>query len=68
MSGIKVPCHNCEQRHIGCHSECEAYANYCKENAEKQALIYSKKAEEAEVCKYIASRMNKMRKAKERTK
>lgn len=31
--GVSVitPCKNCEDRHMGCHSECERYAKYKQE-------------------------------------
>lgn len=29
-----APCKGCEQRHPGCHSECERYAEYSNERAE----------------------------------
>lgn len=45
MSKIQVPCYRCEQRHTGCHSECEAYAKYCRENAKRRYLIKSQKEE-----------------------
>ena len=28
-----VPCRNCEDRKVGCHSECERYQKYVVENA-----------------------------------
>lgn len=67
MSKIEVPCHYCEHRHLGCHSECEAYINYCREIEEQNALIRAKKAEEKEINEYIASNINKKRKINEKT-
>lgn len=34
MSRPKAPCLNCENRHPGCHSECEDYIAYQKANRE----------------------------------
>ena len=38
---MKVPCHNCEDRHVGCHAECERYKEYaaeCHKRREKRHL------------------------------
>lgn len=67
MSRIKVPCKGCGQRHMGCHSECESYATYRRENAKRGALIKSQKARTAEVQTYIVSCINKNRRTKEKT-
>ena len=61
MSGIKVPCHNCETRHLGCHSECEAYATYRKEYAKLRDAIKLEKAKQAEVTEYIVTAINKQK-------
>jgi hypothetical protein len=62
MNKIEAPCHYCENRHLGCHSECEAYVNYCRENENQNALIRTKKAKEKEIAGYIASNIAKKRK------
>lgn len=41
---ISAPCKDCAERQIGCHSSCEKYQNFCRENearreAERQAKI-----------------------------
>ncbi len=36
MGKTKVPCMNCEGRHIGCHSECEKYKVFSSENEKKK--------------------------------
>ena len=34
MSMMKVPCKNCNERNIECHSHCEKYKEYQKQNEE----------------------------------
>lgn len=35
---MKPPCKNCERRFVGCHSKCEAFNEYSRENeVEKEA-------------------------------
>lgn len=37
---VKVPCRDCKERHVGCHSSCEQYKEYqtkYKEECEKMA-------------------------------
>lgn len=36
---VKVPCHKCEDRIVGCHSVCERYISYKKELAKQNELI-----------------------------
>ena len=31
---LPAPCKDCTERHPGCHSECEKYAEYSRERAE----------------------------------
>ena len=33
-NGLNSGCYNCEKRHVGCHSICEAYADFVKRNEE----------------------------------
>lgn len=41
---MKVPCKNCNDRHIGCHSKCEAYKEYTVQvKAVNEAEYNSKK-------------------------
>ncbi len=64
----ECPCRYCvpPKRTAYCHTDCPEYKEWCIKHDEKNALINSKKNEEAEVCKYIAYRMSKQRKLKER--
>lgn len=31
MNKPKIPCYKCQDRHGGCHAECERYAEYAKQ-------------------------------------
>lgn len=37
------PCHNCELRHVGCHSDCEVYKGWRAERDELNEKIYQEK-------------------------
>ena len=41
------PCHFCELRHLGCHSDCDAYKEYCTELARINNIINEAKENEA---------------------
>lgn len=36
---IKAPCHECKDRRIGCHGECEKYISFSRENKELRERI-----------------------------
>ena len=42
----EVPCLNCPDRFIGCHSTCEKYKEWSKEDKKNQGEALSKKNEE----------------------
>lgn len=31
LRGTTAPCKDCPDRYLGCHSECERYADFCRE-------------------------------------
>lgn len=33
---MTAPCHNCEDRHAGCHADCVRYAEFSKLNARER--------------------------------
>ena len=43
---IKSPCKNCEDRHLGCHSECGKYIMFKMKYNYEAAVIKKKKHEE----------------------
>lgn len=63
---MKAPCKDCEKRHPNCHSECEAYQAYDRENKARQqrrliendalAVIRSRREKD-----YFKSLKNKMK-------
>ena len=36
---MKVPCKNCTDRHYKCHSECEKYLKFLKENEKRKEVM-----------------------------
>ena len=45
---MKVPCLDCPDRHLGCHSSCERYIHYQRRHQEVKEQIYNAKAVENE--------------------
>lgn len=60
----KIPCHHCEERYLGCHSECANYIAYRTERDELLEIKYQqeKKITDAQGYKYYET--NKMIKRK----
>lgn len=42
-SGVQSPCLNCKDRFVGCHSTCEKYIAFTKENNKKKEEIRAEK-------------------------
>lgn len=55
-------CRNCEDRYVGCHSECEYYANDKKENDKAKAYLRSFDAADVELINRRAELYRKSRK------
>lgn len=36
---VSAPCKNCEDRHVGCHSECDRYKKFKEEHESEKAVI-----------------------------
>ena len=36
---MKIPCNNCPDRHLHCHSECEKYQKFVGENEKKKEFM-----------------------------
>ena len=64
---IVCPCRHCEERQVGCHSNCEKYATYCRENAIRNSTIKGAKAEAAEMREYVIRAIHRHRKTKGKT-
>lgn len=61
-------CKGCEERHVGCHIDCEIYKkNREKLDKEKEARIQAQKANDV-MDDYTIRRIEKIRKAKSRMK
>lgn len=43
---INSPCKNCENRHLGCHGECNKYITFKRKYAIEKSIIRKKKYEE----------------------
>ena len=67
MSKPAVPCHNCENRQVGCHSNCEAYATYRRENAMRNGAKKDAMAGDTEMRAYVVSAINRNKRRKDKT-
>lgn len=52
----KKPCYKCEDRAIGCHSDCDKYLNYCKWNEELKTQRANYKEERSHSWSYTRRR------------
>lgn len=39
---LKVPCKDCEERYVGCHSKCAQYKHFKQENEKKNKFVQEK--------------------------
>ena len=64
MNKPKVPCHNCTERCVtlghNCHSDCERYQAFCKENLERNRFLREQKAKSKMVDSFMISVVNKV--------
>ena len=68
MEYTKSSCKGCEERHVGCHTTCEDYKQFrATLDKEKEARIEAQKVNDV-MDRYTISRVNKMRKAKQKMK
>jgi hypothetical protein len=59
------PCYQCPDREVGCHSVCEKYKTYEKENMEYRQAVYNEKRKEyayLDVDRMFEARAKKKRK------
>jgi len=59
MPKIDTPCHNCSDRHEGCHSDCEQYRSYKEQMNELHKAYCARKSEQSLFNAYISSRTKK---------
>jgi hypothetical protein len=60
MSKLKVPCYGCENRHQGCHSSCETYKTFQRENLERNRQIREAKEKDAMITGVKIRSLNKL--------
>ena len=65
MSKIKAPCYNCTKRNPQCHSNCEEYREYRRENNKRRAFLKNKKAENSLLNSTTINAVRRMQKKKE---
>ena len=64
MNKPESPCHFCEHRAIGCHSECVEYKAYCNDIAKIHELKYAASEKDAQMKAYEHCKKQKRRKGK----
>ena len=52
----KPPCHNCENRHIGCHAECEKYIDFRKKLDDYNEVVKQDTLERTIITDYMTKR------------
>ena len=49
---VTQPCKDCRGRHTGCHSSCDRYAEFCRENKEQKDAIKAIRAETVQLLNF----------------
>ena len=49
---VTQPCKDCPGRHTGCHSSCDRYAEFCRENQEQKDAIKAIRAEKIQILNF----------------
>ena len=49
---VTHPCKDCPGRHTGCHSSCDRYAEFCRENKEQKDAIKAIRAETVQLLNF----------------
>jgi len=62
MAKIDTPCHNCSDRHEGCHSDCPKYIEYKSQMDQLHKKYSDKVAQERLFKDYVAGRTSKFKK------
>ena len=63
-SKLNTPCYGCTDRSVGCHSECDAYRDYQKRNAERHKVIYNNHKAETQFLGYNKDKVKVLIRAK----
>ena len=61
---LKAPCFNCEDRHQGCHSNCESYINWKRETDKRNDYIKSERKKAAKIKDDEIYRIHNMKRGK----
>ena len=54
---MTAPCKDCRERHHGCHSECEKYLAFSKENEERRKAKAAETASTPEICRTVVKQI-----------
>lgn len=57
----KAPCRYCEEREVGCHSKCEKYQEYYRDNEKFKAEKLKRKEEEYITRYYVKDNKRRMK-------
>lgn len=49
---VTQPCKDCPGQHTGCHSSCDRYAEFCRENKEQKDAIKAIRAETVQLLNF----------------
>lgn len=55
------PCHNCEKREVGCHSNCEEYTNWRSKQLEEKEKIHKYRMSDWELTDFRQKRIEAMK-------
>lgn len=59
---IKSPCKNCENRCVGCHSNCDKYIEYRKQLDNRNEIIKTEKGKTTDLDRYEINKHKKLKK------
>lgn len=60
---VQSPCRNCENRHMGCHGQCERYNEYKIRHDEVQEKIRKADDEKNAIWEYHDARFKRLRRS-----
>ena len=69
MKKPDVPCHNCTERCVtlghNCHSDCERYMTYCRENNKQKAFLKEQRAKNAMMTEVTINAVKRVQRKKQ---
>lgn len=66
MARIESPCLDCNNRHVGCHGECDKYLSYKIDITNHKTIVEDNKARDKVINSYKSESIMRMRKKKKR--